>query len=113
MKKFLIIAAIISVIAVFQGCHYDKADIVYPKTTCDTTNITYATSIHSILEANCYRCHSGTAEASGGIGLDNLSLLKLEAANGELLGRITSTDPSVMMPQGGPRLTDCDINKIK
>jgi hypothetical protein len=44
--------------------------------------------------------------------LDSYSALKGQGSTGELMRRLTTTDPIKMMPQGGPRLSDCDIAKI-
>jgi cytochrome c553 len=113
MKKVIIVLiVIISIATVFSGCYYDKADLVYPKTSCDTTNMTYTTSIRSIISTNCNVCHGGTAAGAQGIKLDSYSALKGQGSTGELMRRLTTTDPIKMMPQGGPRLSDCDIAKI-
>lgn len=113
MKKILSLIMIAFVIAAFQGCYYDKAELVYPTQNCDTTNMKYTTGIQNIIHAHCDVCHAGSASGSFGINLDSYGDLKAWADNGTLLDRVTSTDPAVMMPKGGPRLSDCEINKIK
>ena len=111
-KMFVILVGLFSLVVVFSGCYYHKEDIVFPKTSCDTTNITYAATMLNILKTNCYVCHGGNAEGSFGIKLDSYAAIKNEAVSGELMRRITSKDPAVMMPQGGPALSDCDKTKI-
>ena len=112
MRKILIVLTIALSVFYLQGCYYDKADLVYPKSDCDTTGMTYTSDIQSIITTRCSGCHNGTASISG-VDLMNYQQLKLRADNGVLLDRITTTDMSKLMPQGGPRLPDCEINKIK
>ena len=113
MRKILNLVIVFVVIAAFQGCYYDKAELVYPTSGCDTVNMKYTTTIQSIIQSNCNVCHAGTASGANGIKLDSYTELKAKATSGILLNRITSTDPSIMMPKGGPRLSDCDINKFR
>lgn len=112
MKKPLGVLFIVFAAWQMVGCKYDKLALAESVTTCDTTGMTYTSSIEPIIKSNCYSCHAGTASGSFGINLDSYASLKLEAQSGELLNRLTSTDASVMMPKGGPKLSDCDINKI-
>ncbi|HEX8461934.1 MAG TPA: hypothetical protein VF623_10910 [Segetibacter sp.] len=113
MKRVIAAVVIIVFVSVsLTGCYYDKEDLVYPKITCDTTNLTYNASIEGIIKANCYACHSGTAAASFGVKLDSYTLFKSHTASGSVMQLITSKDPNVMMPKGGPALSDCEIQKI-
>src|SRR4051812_28774397 len=113
MKKILSILVVTISIAGMQGCYYDKEELAYPSTACDTAAMTYTTNIQPIIQNFCYSCHAGAATGSFGINLDSYANLKVEANSGELVHRITSTDPAFMMPKGGPRLSDCDISKIQ
>lgn len=114
--KYLItalsIAAIIAIVT--GGCYYDKRDLVYPSGTgsCDTTNVTYSTTIIGILSANCYSCHGGTASAGGGVVLDKYSTMQTYIKNGQLLNDIKQGTGANPMPKGGVKLDDCSINKI-
>lgn len=94
------------------GCYYDKADLIYPTTTCDTTNVKYATTVVSILSPNCYSCHSGTASAGGGIKLDTYANLKPYVTNGQLLNSINQTGVVPAMPLSAGKLSSCDIKKV-
>jgi hypothetical protein len=80
--------------------------------TCDTVNMMYSTDIKPILQANCYSCHS-SGNAEGGVTLDSYESVKNVADNGNLIGVITHAAGYPPMPQGGAKLSDCDINKIK
>jgi cytochrome c553 len=83
-----------------------------PGGSCDTVNMKYAANIVPIISNNCYNCH-GNGTAMGGISLDNYAKLKAQADNTNLIGAITHANGYSPMPQGGGKLSDCDINKIK
>jgi hypothetical protein len=79
---------------------------------CNTANIKFSADIAPILQANCYSCHN-TTNASGGVNTENYAGVKIIADNGTLVGTITHASGFSPMPQGKPKLADCDINKIK
>lgn len=118
LKKFVFVAICLLVCTIiFQGCFYDKADQQYPSTgNCDTTGITYNTEIKAILDANCKTCHDGTASISG-IDLYNYQTISSLALDGQftygtLLSAVMHKGGAPTMPETGPMLQDCDINKI-
>ncbi len=80
--------------------------------TCDTANVKYSTGVVPILQANCYGCH-GNGQANGGVALDNYNTVKTRGLNGSLIGVITHAQGYPAMPQGGAKLSDCNINKIR
>ena len=81
-------------------------------TTCNTANITFAGTIQPILQKNCVGCHSGSAP-SGNVNLSAFAGVKTVATNGKLVGVVSHAPGFVPMPQGGAKLSDCDITKIK
>lgn len=110
MRKIVGVIIMAVTILFFNGCYYDKDDLVYPKSTCDTANMTYTKDIQNIIATNCSSCHTGNI--SSGFNLGNYDDLKEHADDGDLMDRITTNDITRRMPQGG-KLSDCDINKIK
>jgi cytochrome c553 len=80
--------------------------------TCDTASMTYNANVLPIIQANCYSCH-GNGNANGGVSLGNYASLKTQVDNGNLIGAITHASGYTPMPQGGAKLSDCNINKIK
>ena len=116
MKKKLVTFSLIAAItaSVFSGCHYDKAELVYPQAAnCDATNASYSMDVLPILTANCYTCHSGTASASGGRKFDDYTLLKNNFVNtGKLVLAVTHSPGATPMPFNQPKMADCNINKI-
>lgn len=108
----LILIMVVCIISAFVGCAYDKKELIYPTVTCDTTNVTYTDVIEPLVRQRCYSCHAGPGGGISGTSLDSYDDLKTVASFGEVVHRITTTDPSEMMPKGGPRLSDCEISKI-
>jgi len=117
-KIFSTAACFFACLLIFQGCYYHKADQQYPSTNngCDTTVVRYSVEIKSILDANCKACHDGTNSISG-IDLYDYSTISSFALDGNftygtLLSAVMHVGGAPMMPQGGPQLQECDINKI-
>ncbi|WP_207431442.1 c-type cytochrome [Sabulibacter ruber] len=98
------------------SCKDDKEEDITPNNPqqqqCDTNAVTYSNTVASIISSNCLSCHSA-AMASGGVILDTHSRVKQLADNGKLMGVITHANGFPAMPQGGPKLSDCNIAKIK
>lgn len=118
MKKNGFVIVILSCCLIFavSSCYYDKADQVYPQpATCDTTNIRLSGELNDIMAANCYSCHN-TANAGlsgGGYNLQDFATIHGAALDGRLLSSITQDNKlSPPMPQGGGKLSDCEISKF-
>jgi uncharacterized membrane protein len=81
---------------------------------CDTTNVTFTTSIMPIITLKCKGCHSGT-NPSGSIALTNYTQVKATVTSGTLMGSILHQAGYVAMPQpvGSDQLPDCDIQKLQ
>lgn len=113
MKKGILILFAISSIMIISGCYYDKEDLLYGNSTCDTTAVTYSQTVKSILSNNsCMSCHAG-AIPSGSINLETYANVKATVTNGSLYGSITHATGYVAMPQGASSMSSCDIKKIK
>ena len=80
--------------------------------TCVTTNMKYSTDIAPIIQANCFACHSNANASVSGFSLEGHSNLKAKVDQGRLVGAITHAAGFAAMPQGGAKLSDCNINKI-
>ncbi len=97
----------------FSGCYYDVEEELYPNNgVCDTNNITYTLTIAPILNQQCNSCHSGAAP-SGNIDLSNYTNVKLFAEDGSLYGSVSHNPNWSQMPQGGNKLDDCTLLKVK
>ncbi|HWI92309.1 MAG TPA: hypothetical protein VNT20_13590 [Flavisolibacter sp.] len=110
MKQISLLLAFVTFI--FVSCYYHKEDILYG-TNCDTTNVTYSSTIKSLLNNySCLGCHIGV-NPPGGINLETYPNVKTMVDNGRFYGAITHAGGFKPMPDGGPKMNSCDINKIK
>ena len=80
--------------------------------TCDTSNVTYSTTISTILQTNCTGCHSGSAPSGAGIDLSNYANVLVQVNNGKLWGDVSHSTGYNAMPLGGTMLSACDLNMI-
>lgn len=78
--------------------------------TCDTT-YQYASRIKPVMESWCVACHSANTP-SGGHDLSSWAGVDLSIQSGKFLGAIQHSAGFQAMPQGGSKLSDCDINAI-
>ena len=118
MKKLFLFSIITIIIFFSSGCYFDKTQLQYPASNCDTTNISYTIDIVGILDASCQSCHKGTSSSSG-INLYDYATIKSLALDGKYVyGSLLSSvsfqggNPNPM-PQGTNQLPACDINKIR
>lgn len=81
--------------------------------TCDTVGMKFSANVVPILQAACYNCHSNANLSVSGVSLEGYSNVKARVDDGKLLGTITHASGFTPMPQGGPKLSDCNINKIR
>ncbi len=99
------------------SCYYDNEEFLYPKLSdsCDTSNVTFSSSVMPVLQQYCYTCHSNSNAASfgGNIRLEDYADVKISAGNGQLYGTIAHLPGYSPMPKGGSKLDDCDISIIK
>ena len=110
MKKYLFI---LTAFASLTGCYYDNKQDLYPSvTSCDTTGVTYSGKVVSIIQSQCYSCHSAST-GLGNVVLEGYSNLKAYADNGKLVGVIEHSPGFSPMPQGASKMSDCEIAVIK
>ena len=96
-----------------SGCYYDNREDLYPtNVACDTSAVTYSGSVLSIIQNNCYGCH-GSGNTLGNVNLDGYTNLKAYADNGKLAGVINHSPGFSPMPQGGNKLSSCNISTIE
>jgi len=113
MKKIFLVFAVLSFLAV--ACYYDSEEVLYPQVsdTCDTTNVTFSTTISALLANNCYTCHSNSSAATfgNGIALEDYADVKNRAD--AVLGSIKHEAAYSPMPKGGGVLNDCLIREME
>jgi len=116
MKKFTALF-FISFIFINTSCYFDNAEELYPDIpgACDSSQAEYLPKVKPIIQQSCYTCHaSGNANVLGaGINLETPSSLSVYVQNGSLVGSIEHAPGFSAMPQGGGKLTNCQIETIK
>lgn len=111
MKKYLLI--ILSLMFLFSSCYYDSQEDLYPKSgICDTTNVTYESSIKPIMQQYCTGCH-GSSNPSAGIDLSTYDLCIQYGQDGSLYGSMLQDGSYSDMPKNANRVDDCTLNKIQ
>jgi hypothetical protein len=100
-----------------SSCYYDVEQELYPKNTCDTTNVLFSSTVSSILKTQCLNCHGNGAAAvlGAGIKLQDYADLKIYVDNGKFLSSITHDGNASFMPKtaNNTMLPACDIAQIK
>lgn len=79
---------------------------------CITTNVSFANTVLPTLRTNCTGCHSGTTP-SAGIDLNSYATVKVQAANGKLVGSISHAAGYIAMPSATVSISACEISQIK
>ena len=118
-KKYLVIIMLALITFSFNACYYDKSDEIYPPAVpCDTDSMSYKNDIVVILNAKCYKCHStDNAAFHNAPVLDTYDKLTVYASptSKQLFNVVAhvNVDPLLFMPQKEPKISECDISKIK
>lgn len=109
--KLLIVGGLCAfILGTLNGCYYDVEEVLYPTNNCDST-ATFMGTVLPIFENNCNQCH-GTGISNGGVTLDTYIGVKAVVDNNRILGAIRRESGFSPMPQGQPKLSDCNIAKI-
>jgi hypothetical protein len=109
--KILLIAPIL-LILIQYGCTSNNEEDLYPTpAACDTVNVTYSGTIAPIMAQHCNVCHDPVV-ASGGVVTNNYTDLRSIALNGSLSGAVNWSQGYPQMPQGGSKLSECNLKQI-
>lgn len=111
-KYHYLILLLLPVVIAYSSCYYDKGELLYPETVCDTTTVKFSTTIIPILTANCTSCHGGPTP-SAGIRLDAYQGVQMQAANGRLWGSVSHSTNYSPMPKNANKLNACNLAKIR
>jgi cytochrome c5 len=116
MKSRISILIILSLFFI-PACVYNNEEKLYSDTPsfCNLENVTYSATIKPILQASCYSCHSNanSTEKGAGLRLENFADLQIQVKNGRLMGAVRHEKGFSAMPDGGGKLTDCQINQLQ
>lgn len=98
------------------ACAYDNNEDLLgntpPAPTCDPTATTYAATVAPLLQQRCSSCHNDGFR-SGNISLQNHAQAQAVALSGRLVGAVSHAAGYQPMPQGEPKLSDCEIDHIR
>ena len=100
------------------SCYNDKAELLYPVTSCDTASVTYSGVVGQILTTNCASdggCHKAADSATSmNVCLDNVYSAQRIARDNNRLVRVINHESGVAeMPKNRAKLDDCSIRKIE
>lgn len=112
MKVLKITSVLFAIVISFSSCYYDVEEELYPSIECATLDMSYQSDILPILMADCYACHSASANF-GNVTIEGYDALVRYANDGSLLGVIKHASGYSPMPKGGAKLLDCEIAKIE
>jgi hypothetical protein len=88
-----------------QGAYNNRCD----SAGCDSTNVTYTSSINPIIQSWCIGCHSGSKPANG-LSLETYDEVVACAKSNRLMGALRHDNGYYPMPKGGEMLSPCEIN---
>jgi hypothetical protein len=115
MKNKLFLLVCICVVAL-AGCYKDTEEELYPDwsntntTGCDTTDVSFSTTVKPILDQYCATagCHDATNSAGYNLTTYNGAV----QAKSRLIGVIKWETGYSAMPKGGTKLSDCQIAQV-
>ena len=112
----LVVGAATALLSVAASCTYSHGDDNSTPTPCDTSpqSVTYAGVISPIFDAHCRECHASNVASvlGGGNDFGNYQTIKRYPA-ASILKSIEHAPGYNAMPKGRPKLSDCDILRIK
>ena len=109
-SKFILILGL----AGLAACYFDSEEALYGQKPeqCDSAPIRYSEQVQSILQRNCYGCHSAGSNI-GNLLLDSYTAARNVAKTGALLGSVRHSPGYSPMPKGAPKLRECDIRALQ
>lgn len=109
MKRLFLALSLIAMAFLSRSCYYDSEEMLYPELGggCDTTAVTFTSTIKPILANNCYSCHSNATAASygGNIRLEDYS--DVASSSAAVSGSINHSGGYSPMPKNGGMLNKC------
>jgi hypothetical protein len=112
MKRlFILITCVLVIMLTTTRCYYESEEHLFPSlNSCDTTNVTYAGSVLSIINESCYPCHGNSTYSISGFNLQDTSVFRAQINSGQIVRSITYQ--SHPMPQSS-QLPSCQITILK
>jgi hypothetical protein len=114
MKQIIYPLLIVFIILLPVSCYYDNEEELYPSlsTTCDTANVTFSTTITTILANNCNSCHSNSQAAANGENIRLENYADVQARASIIAGSVKHQAGFIPMPKNGGKIKPCSITQI-
>jgi len=94
------------------SCYYDVEEVLYAGEECNTENVSYDADIRLILDNHCMICHNASSNF-GNVKLETHAQVATRVESGVLLGVIRHDPGFSAMPQGNPKIPECQIRQIE
>jgi hypothetical protein len=106
-STFLFMAALL-----LAACTHDPDELIVPPVVCDTSNVTWSSTIVPILQTHCAiaDCH-----VTGGDGTGNFTTyagVMTQVTNGKLANAVQHLPGAIPMPPSGIPIPQCDIEAM-
>lgn len=103
---------LIPLMVLSTACSFDNEEDLFADEVCLTDDVTFSGFVKPLIDRSCSSCHN-SALASGNVNLETFSTIKPVIEDGRFLGTIHHRPGFSPMPQGGPKLSDCELSKIE
>lgn len=110
MPRIHRIAVLLLFLLPLVGCYYDKEEVLYPNSFCNTTNVTWSGTIQPLVVS---RCASPGCHVPGGQSpdLSTYTAFKAQVDLGRVQARAIQGNPSFMPASG--KLPNCNIQQLQ
>jgi hypothetical protein len=98
--------------AINYSCTFDNEEDLLKDYNCDTTYIIYS-DLTYIFTDICADCHNSALTLSPGINMDSYNNVKSSINTGLVVPAINHENGVPPMPNGLPKLSNCDLEKIQ
>jgi hypothetical protein len=107
-------AVFMSAVFLCNGCSFDNEQDLFGRIQCAPFEgvVSYSGFIEPLIKKNCVTCHNGIVK-NGNVNLENYEALIPHIENGKFIGTIRHDPGFEAMPQGGTKISRCDIEKIE
>ncbi len=94
-----------------SSCTFDNEEDLLEDYICDSIGLVYS-DLTNIFNGICEQCH-GAAISYNGIRMDTYENVRSSVNTGKVVPAINHEPGSPQMPNGLPKLSDCNIKKIE
>lgn len=111
-SKIIFLCLLSSSLFYFSNCTFDNEEELLEDFVCDTTDVAYG-DLTYIFSDICANCHNETFTYRDEIKMDTYENVKSSINTGLVWPAINHEEGVPPMPNGLPKLSDCDLNKIE